>query len=184
MTRSPAIRLNLLLACAFAVCCVVLFAWSASSHAQGNSGVDQYLENNPDGKGGSSGGSNGGSGGSKSGGSNSGGSSSGSGSDAGSGSGTSRADDSKARKKKREKQKDKKDKRDHSAAAGSRNGSPPTSGQPASQTFNTPAKDNGGSSAIVWVIAILLLGPAAVLAWLYLGRRKAARRGPSDQPMT
>src|SRR4051812_15832396 len=130
MTTSPLNRIKLLIVCVFAAGGLLLAMSASSAHAQGNSAIDQYLENNPDGgayhgpkKGGS-----GGSGGNSSGGSSS---SNGSGS-GGSGSGDDHAtkdyngdgtidstDDKIAAKKKAKKEKDKKDDVQTSGVGGS-----------------------------------------------------------------
>src|SRR4051794_12792402 len=49
MTTSPAIRIKLLIVCMFAAGGLLLALSASSAHAQGNSAIDQYLENNPNG---------------------------------------------------------------------------------------------------------------------------------------
>src|SRR3954447_15236645 len=195
MTTSPLNRIKLLIVCVFAAGGLLLAMSASSAHAQGNSAIDQYLENNPDGgayhgpkKGGSGGGSaNPGSGGGSS-------SSSGSGS-GGSGSGDEHAtkdyngdgtidstDDKIAAKKKAKKEKDKKDDVQTSGVGGSGDdggsGGSSSSTQRASQSV--PADDGGGSSGALWIVlALLVLAPAAVFAFLRFGPR--GRKGSEPQ---
>ena len=197
MTTSPAIRIKLLLVSMMALGGLMLALSASSAHAQGNSAIDQYLENNPDGgayqgpkKGGSKDGS-GGSGDSRS----SSGSGSGSSGSNSSGDGDTATkdyngdgtiddkDDKIAAEKKAKKKKDKKDddKSDAIAGAGDDGGSggSSSSAQLANQTV--PAEDDGGSSGALWIVlALLVLGPSAVFAFLRFGRK--GRGGTSSEP--
>jgi hypothetical protein len=199
MTRSPAIRINLLLGCMIAAVGILLALSASSAHAQGNSAIDQYLENNPDGRQGSGGGSKGGgsgggsAGGSASSGQNGSGGSSGSGSGGGSddhatkdynGDGTINSTDDKiAAKKKAKKKKDKKDDEKTSgiAGAGDDGGTGGSSSSPQLANQTVPAQDDGGSSGALWIVlALIVLGPLAVIAFLRFGPRRKGRGGTSE----
>src|SRR4051794_25353080 len=164
MTTSPLNRIKLLIVCVFAAGGLLLALSASSAHAQGNSAIDQYLEQNPDGgayHGPKQGGSKGGSGGS-------GGSSSSSGGSSGSGSGGNSSsdgdaatkdynghgtiddqDDKTAAEKKKQKKDKKKDddKSDAIAGAGDGGGTGGSSSSAKLANQTVPAEDDGGSWA-------------------------------------
>ena len=204
MTRPHGSRLLLLLLGAIALGCALLITTVTKAHAQ--SAVDQYLESNPDGKGGKGGGSGSAGGGSSSGSRSGGSSSSGSGGSGGSGSGGDAgydasgnatrdfngdgaidASDDKiaAKKKKAKKEKEKKDDAVSGAASnGDHGGTGGTGGSASSPELansNVPA-DEGGSGALWIVLALLLAGPIAVMVWWRFGPRNKRRDSGSSEP--
>ena len=193
MTTSPAIRIKLLLVSMMALGGLMLALSASNAHAQGNSAIDQYLEQNPDGgayhgpkKGGSKGGSGGSGGSSSSSGSGGSGGNSSSDGDAATkdynGDGTIDDKDDKIAAEKKKQKKDKKDddKSDAIAGAGDDGGSGGSSSSPQLAGQTVPAEDDGGSSSALWIVlALLVLGPVAVFAFLRFGRRG---RGGTSEP--
>jgi hypothetical protein len=195
MTRLHGSRLLLLLLAATALGCALLISTATKAHAQ--SAVDQYLESNPDGKGGKGGGSGSGSGGSRSpGGGNSSGSGSGgsgSGGDPGydssgkatkdlNGDGTVNTSDDKIAAKKKKK-KEKKDDEAAAAATGGDSGGTGGGATPAELANSTSPADNadGGGSGALWIVlALLLAGPLAVMVWWRFGPRNRRGDNPSE----
>jgi cobalamin biosynthesis Mg chelatase CobN len=187
MTRLHGFRLLLVLG-AFALGLTLLASTATKAHAQ--SAVDQYLENTPDGKGGS-GGSKGGSGGSSGGGSQSGGGSSASGSGSGSSgsgsgsgssgdSGSGSDSDSKAEKKRKKKEQEKKDQAAAGISGDDDNGTGSSSTPKlANQPVSANDADDGGSAGLWIVLGLLVAGPVAVFLWYWFGGRRGDR-GPSE----
>jgi uncharacterized protein HemX len=184
MTRPHGSRLLLLLLGALALGCALLASTAVKAHAQ--SAVDQYLEQNPDGKGG---GSKSGSGNNPRGGSSGGGKSdgSGSGSAGGSGSGSDASGGSGSGSDDKEKRKKDRNKTDDSGtvAPSADGGDGPSSGSAnpvAAQKTSADTGDGGGSGALWIVLLLLVVGPALVFVWWRFGRGRGGEHGSHSEP--